>query len=69
MVQPRYRAPAQMATCTPLPSAPGSPARVELLFDEPVRALALGQVAAFYEPDGGRGEKLLGGGFFESACG
>ncbi len=67
MVQPRYRAPAQMATCIPLPTAPGAPQRVSLRFDEPVRALALGQVAAFYEPDGGRGEKLLGGGFFEAA--
>ncbi len=64
MVQPRYRAPGQLATCTPL-----APGKVHLRFDEPVRAVALGQVAAFYAPDGGRGERLLGGGFFESAHG
>ena len=33
---------------------------VELVFDEPVRALALGQVCAFYAPQ----QQLLGGGFF-----
>ena len=35
--------------------------RVRLSFETPLRALAVGQVCAFY--DGG---KLLGGGFFES---
>lgn len=60
MAQPRYRAAAVHATCTPL-----APGRVRLDFDEPVRALALGQVCAFYAPDHQRGERLLGGGFFE----
>lgn len=60
LAQPRYRAAAVPATCTPLGNN-----RVRLDFDEPVRALALGQVCAFYQPDGGRGERLLGGGFFE----
>lgn len=61
MAQPRYRAPAVPARCTYLTAD-----RVRLDFDEPVRALALGQVCAFYLPDGDRGEQLLGGGFFES---
>lgn len=61
MAQPRYRAPAVHATCTHL-----SDNKVQLTFDEPVRALALGQVCAFYAPDADRGEQLLGGGFFES---
>ncbi len=60
MAQPRYRAPAVPARCQPLDSQ-----RVKLRFDEPVRALAPGQVCAFYAPDEQRGEKLLGGGFFE----
>ena len=60
MAQPRYRAAAVHATCTHLGSG-----KVKLDFDEPVRALALGQVCAFYAPDALRGERLLGGGFFE----
>lgn len=60
MAQPRYRAPAVHADCEPLEAG-----RVRLHFDEPVRALALGQVCAFYAPDAMRGERLLGGGFFE----
>lgn len=60
LVQPRYRAPAVPARCVPLAEN-----RFRLEFERPVRALALGQVAAFYLPDGGRGERLLGGGFFE----
>ena len=60
MAQPRYRAPAVHATCTPL-----APGRYRLDFDAPVRALALGQVCALYAPDEDRGERLLGGGFFE----
>lgn len=64
MAQPRYRAPAVPARCTSLGEG-----RVELEFDEPVRALALGQVCAFYAPDAGRGERLLGGGFFERCSG
>ena len=58
LAQPRYRAPAVPARVRPL-----SNGRVELLFDSPVRALAPGQVCAFYHPE--RGEQLLGGGFFE----
>lgn len=54
--QPRYRAPAEPCTCTAM-----GPDRVELAFDRPVRALAAGQVCAFYD-----GDRLLGGGFFES---
>lgn len=61
LAMPRYRAAAVPAACTPVGEG-----KVRLDFDEPVRALALGQVCAFFEPDGGRGEKLLGGGFFES---
>lgn len=60
LAMPRYRAAAVPALCTPI-----APGKVRLDFEEPVRALALGQVCAFFEPDGGRGEKLLGGGFFE----
>ena len=56
-----YRAAAVHATCTHLGNG-----KVQLDFDTPIRALALGQVCAFYEPDALRGEKLLGGGFFES---
>ncbi|MEG0025316.1 MAG: tRNA 2-thiouridine(34) synthase MnmA [Akkermansia sp.] len=55
LAQPRYRAKAEPAICTPLDSG-----RVELKFEHPLRALAIGQVCAFY--DGGR---VLGGGFFE----
>lgn len=60
LVQPRYRTPAVPARCEPIREG-----CYRLDFARPVRALALGQVAAFYEPDGGRGERLLGGGFFE----
>ena len=60
MAQPRYRMPAVHATCIPI-----APGRYRLDFDTPVRALALGQVCAVYAPDADRGERLLGGGFFE----
>lgn len=60
MVQPRYRTPAVHATCQHLGGG-----RVQIEFDSPVRALAPGQVCAFYAPDALRGERLLGGGFFE----
>ena len=60
MAQPRYRAAAVPATCSPLGDG-----RFALAFDRPVRALAPGQVCALYEPDARRGERLLGGGFFE----
>lgn len=56
MAQPRYRAKAEWAACEYLEEG-----RVRLSFETPLRALAVGQVCAFY--DGG---KLLGGGFFES---
>ena len=56
LAQPRYRAKAEPCTCTYIGEN-----RVELSFDYPVRALAPGQVCAFY--DGGC---VLGGGFFES---
>ena len=58
LAQPRYRAPAVPATCYPLESG-----KVELVFDSPVRALAPGQVCAFYSAE--RPERLLCGGFFE----
>lgn len=59
LAQPRYRAPAVPATVRPLAEG-----RVELLFDTPVRALAPGQVCAFYHPE--HADRLLGGGFFET---
>ncbi len=55
MAQPRYRAPAVHAACTYIAED-----KVRLDFDRPVRALALGQVCAFYTPDEQRGEQLLG---------
>lgn len=54
-VQPRYRAPAVKASCVHL-----DPHTVKIEFDEPVRALALGQICAFYAEDD---ITLLGGGF------
>lgn len=60
MAQPRYRAAAVPARCISL-----KPGRYQLDFDRPVRAVALGQVCALYAPDAQRGERLLGGGFFE----
>ena len=64
LVQARYRSPAVSATCRYLTND-----SVELLFDTPIRALALGQVCAFYaqgSPAEGLPESslLLGGGFF-----
>ena len=53
--QPRYRARAEPATAQLLEDA-----RLELCFDQPQRALTVGQICAFY--DGGQ---LLGGGVFE----
>ncbi len=55
--QPRYRAKAEPATMEPLGGD-----RLRLTFQRPQRAIAPGQICAFY--DGGR---LLGGGVFESA--
>jgi tRNA-specific 2-thiouridylase len=54
--QPRYRAKAEPANIAPLEDG-----RVRLRFQRPQRAIAAGQICAFY--DGGR---LLGGGVFES---
>lgn len=54
-VQPRYRAPAVKASCTHIDTH-----SVHIEFDEPVRALALGQICAFYAEDD---NTLLGGGF------
>ncbi|RPJ34855.1 MAG: tRNA 2-thiouridine(34) synthase MnmA [Verrucomicrobiaceae bacterium] len=54
--QPRYRAKAEPALMEPLDGG-----RVRLQFQRPQRAIAPGQICAFY--DGGR---LLGGGVFES---
>jgi tRNA-specific 2-thiouridylase len=56
--QPRYRAKAEPALMVPLDEG-----RVRLEFQRPQRAIAPGQICAFY--DGGR---LLGGGVFESAA-
>ncbi len=55
--QPRYRAKAEPALIEPLADD-----KVRLVFQRPQRAIAPGQICAFY--DGGR---LLGGGVFESA--
>jgi tRNA-specific 2-thiouridylase len=55
--QPRYRAKAEPAFIEPLDDG-----RVRLRFQRPQRAIAPGQICAFY--DGGR---LLGGGVFENA--
>lgn len=54
--QPRYRAKAERAQVTPLEDG-----KLQLRFQSPQRAVAPGQICAFY--DGGR---LLGGGVFES---
>ncbi len=56
---PRYRSPAAAASFTPLQREDGLAA--ELVFDEPQRALTPGQICALYD-----GERLLGGGVFES---
>ncbi len=52
----RYRDPLVDATCEPLGAD-----RARIIFDTPQRALAIGQVLALHE-----GNRLLGGGFFES---
>jgi len=54
--QPRYRSKAEPARIQPLEGG-----RIRLIFQRPQRAIAPGQICAFY--DGGR---LLGGGVFES---
>ncbi|MGJ8650683.1 MAG: tRNA 2-thiouridine(34) synthase MnmA [Opitutaceae bacterium] len=52
--RPRYRDPSQKITYTPT-----GPDSAKVVFDEPQRALAAGQVLALYD-----GETLLGGGFY-----
>lgn len=54
--QPRYRAKAEPARIEPLGEG-----RLRLVFQRPQRAIAAGQICAFYE-----GGRLLGGGVFES---
>ena len=56
---PRYRSPAAAATYTPFQRDDSLAA--ELVFDEPQRALTPGQICALYD-----GERLLGGGVFET---
>jgi len=55
--QPRYRAKAEPARLEALENG-----RIHLRFERPQRAIAPGQICAFYE-----GGRLLGGGVFESA--
>lgn len=55
--QPRYRAKAEPALIEPLDDG-----RVRLEFQRPQRAIAPGQICAFYE-----GGRLMGGGVFETA--
>lgn len=54
--RPRYRCPRQVIRFTPEPDG-----RASVWFEEPQRALAPGQVCAFYD-----GEVLLGGGIFQT---
>ena len=56
---PRYRSPAASALYTPFNREHDLAA--ELIFDEPQRALTPGQICALYD-----GERLLGGGVFET---
>ncbi len=59
-VQVRHRHEGADALVFPLP---GGRARIE--FDQPVRAVAPGQAAVFYEPAVREGERVLGGGWIE----
>jgi tRNA-specific 2-thiouridylase len=54
LAKPRYRDPSQN-----IHYEPSGPDSARIIFSEPQRALASGQVLALYE-----GEKLLGGGFY-----
>ena len=54
LAKPRYRDPSQSITYHPT-----GPDTAKVIFDQPQRALASGQVIAFYE-----NETLLGGGFY-----
>lgn len=55
LARPRYRDPAQPATFRPTGTN-----SAEIIFDQPQRALASGQILALYD-----GETLLGGGFYK----
>ena len=55
LAKPRYRDPSQAITYHPT-----GPDTAKVIFDQPQRALASGQVIAFYD-----NEKLLGGGFYK----
>ena len=59
LVRPRSRAPA-----TPIKMRQTGHGAVEVVFLKPQRALAPGQICAFYD-----GETLLGGGIFEEILG
>ncbi|NQY33244.1 MAG: tRNA 2-thiouridine(34) synthase MnmA [Coraliomargarita sp.] len=54
LAKPRYRDDSQAITYTPI-----GPDSAKVVFDEPQRALASGQILALYD-----GEQLLGGGFY-----
>lgn len=54
LAKPRYRDPSQKIAYSPL-----QPGASKVVFEQPQRALASGQVIAFYD-----GETLLGGGFY-----
>ncbi|MGC6506282.1 MAG: tRNA 2-thiouridine(34) synthase MnmA [Coraliomargaritaceae bacterium] len=57
LARPRYRDPAQPAHYRPTGSN-----SAEIIFDQPQRALAPGQILALYE-----GQRLLGGGFYANS--
>ena len=61
-VQIRYRHAAAPAWITRLDPAPDGGGRAEVEFDEPQPAVAPGQAAVFY-----RGDRVLGGGWIETA--
>lgn len=55
LAKPRYRDPS-----TPITFTPTGDRTAKIVFEEPQRALASGQVVAFYD-----GDRLLGGGFYK----
>ncbi|MGL5083979.1 MAG: tRNA 2-thiouridine(34) synthase MnmA [Microcoleaceae cyanobacterium] len=59
-VQVRYRTTPEAATIIPLGSEAGKGERVQVVFDEPIFAIAPGQAAVWYD-----GETVLGGGLIE----
>ena len=63
-VQIRHRHEGADASVVPLPDG-----RARIEFDQPVRAVAPGQAAVFYEPDVVQGERVLGGGWIEETQG